>query len=101
MTIEELKAKYGRIYTIDVPLDDEDETKIATIHLRKPDRITHSLVSKLVSNDSVKAIEAALKNLYVGGDKLDLVTSNDDALLSCESAIVEMMQKKQAVLKKN
>ena len=98
---EKLKEKYKTIYTIIAPLNDE-ETEHATIYLKKPDRIIYSIVSKLAGgSDPLKAIEAALKNLYIGGDKLDLVLENDEALMSCESAIVEILKKKEAVLKKN
>ena len=96
---DQLVIQFGKVTEIEVPIDDDGAT--ATIFLKKPDRHTYSLVSRLVSVDSVKAIESALKNLYVGGDKLDLVINNDDALLSCESIIVELMQKKQAIIKKN
>ena len=99
--LEELKSKYKTVYTVIAPLNDE-ETEHATIYLKKPDRIIYSIVSKLASgNDPLKAIEAALKNLYIGGDKLDLILENDEALMSCESAIVEILKKKEAVLKKN
>jgi len=101
MNFEELKLKYGRVYTIVVPLDEDDSTKIATIYLKKPDRAVRSLVSKMVSVDTGKAIEAALKALYIGGDDLKIVTENDDALFSCETPIVEIMSKQQAILKKN
>ena len=52
-------------------------------------------------NDPLKAVEMVLKSCYVGGDELELVLKNDDALMSCEGAIVEMLDKKKAVLKKN
>ena len=94
-----LKQQFKPVISLTVELDDDGTT--ATIFLKKPDRHTYSMVSRLVSTDSVKAIESALKNMYIGGDKLDLVIHNDDALMSCESAIVEIMQKKQAIIKKN
>jgi hypothetical protein len=93
-----LKAKHKVVYTIEAPLNDEGE--IATIYLKKPDRTTRSMVGKLASNDSFKAIEAGLKNLYIGGDALVLVTGNDDALAGCEEAIVEMLSVQKATLKR-
>ena len=68
--------------------------------LKKPDRTVRSIIGSL-AKDPIKAVEAALKNLYVGGDSLNIVTSNDDALVSCEDAIVEMLVVQKAVLKKN
>lgn len=99
--LEELKQKYGKVNTITVPLDEDDASKVAIIYLKKPDRTTRSLVGKLAGVDSSKAIEAALKNLYIGGDALSLVLTNDDALASCEEAIVELLMVQKAVLKKN
>lgn len=94
-----LKLKHKVVYTIEAPLNEEGET--ATIYLKKPDRTTRSMIGKLASSDSYKAIEAGLKNLYIGGDALTLVTSNDDALGGCEEAIVEMLLLQKATLKKN
>lgn len=99
--LEELKAKYGKVYTLTVNLDEDDATKTATIYLKKPDRTTRAVVGKLANVDSAKAVEACLKNLYIGGDKLELILSNDDALASCESSVVELLQVQSAVLKKN
>jgi hypothetical protein len=96
-----LKGKYTTVFTLEVPLNDE-ETEIATIYLRKADRLTYASVGKLAQgSDPIKAVEACLKALYIGGDTLSLVTLNDDALLSCEAPIIELLQKKSASLKKN
>ena len=101
LLLQELKAKHGTVYTVTAPLD-EDETQHATIYLRRPDRNTYSVVSKLAGgNDPLRAIEAGLKALYIGGDELKTVIENDTALMSCESVIVELLRKKEAILKKN
>lgn len=99
--LEELKAKYGKVNTLEVFLDEDDATKVATIYLKRPDRTTRTIVGKLAGVDSSKAIEACLKALYIGGDSLELVLKNDYALAGCEGAVVEMLQVQQAVLKKN
>ncbi len=96
-----LKGKYNTVFTLEVPLN-EEETEIATIFLRKPDRLTYASVGKLAQgNDPMKAVEACLKSLYIGGDLLNLVTTNDDALFACEAPVIELLQKKSASLKKN
>jgi hypothetical protein len=96
-----LKQKYNPVYTIEAFLND-DETEFATLFLKKADRQVYASVGKLATgNDPLRAVEMVLKNCYIGGDVLDLVLKNDDALMSCESAIVEMLEKKKAVLKKN
>jgi len=100
MTIEELKAKYGTVYTLEVPLN-EDETEKATIYLRKLDRQTYSIVSKLVTTDDLRATEALLKNLYVGGDELSKILDNFDALRSASISVVPLLEAKNSSLKKN
>ncbi len=107
-TIEELdkelvllKEKYSTVYSVGAPLND-DETEFATIFLRKIDRVTYASVGKLaMGNDPLRAVEAALKALYIGGDELKTILDNEDALMSCESVVVEILKKKEAVLKKN
>lgn len=98
---ELLKNKHGKVATLIVPLDEDDTEKVATLYLKRPDRIIRAMVSKLVSKDTQKALEAALKALYIGGDDLSVVLTNDDAFASCEEAIVEMLSVQKAVLKKN
>lgn len=100
--ITDLKSKYGKVYTITVPLDEDDSDKVAVIYLKKPDKSVRSLVTKFVSSGNFdKAVEAALKNLYIGGDNLDLITKNDDAMAACEDVIAEMLTVQKATLKKN
>lgn len=99
--LKELKDKYKTVYTVVAPLN-EDESETSTIFLKKPDRMFFSIVSKIASQgDSFRTIEAGLKALHIGGDKLDLILANDDAIMSCESVIIELLKKKEAVLKKN
>ena len=72
--LEELKAKYGKVYTVEVQLDEDDLAKKAIIYLRKPDKTTRAMVSKFASSGKYdNAVEAALKNLYIGGDKLEII----------------------------
>jgi hypothetical protein len=99
--LEDLKLKYGKVATLTVPLDEDDSEKVATLYLKRPDRTTRNIVGRLAGTDSAKAIEVALKNLYVGGDKLELVLNNDYAFASLDEAIVEMLSVQKATLKKN
>ena len=57
-----LKAKYGTVYTLTVPTN-EDETEFATVYLRKIDRACFSSVQKIVQTDSLKAIENLIRTL--------------------------------------
>jgi len=98
---EALSAVHKPLYTLEIDLED-DEMTIATIYLKKYDRITLSAVQKLAtSGDALKATEAFLKATYVGGDDLSLVLNNLDALRSCEQAVVDMISVKAAKLSKN
>lgn len=100
-TLEELKAKYGVIRTLTIPLDEDDETKVATIHLRKPDKQTRDMANKLAQKSSENAIKAVLNGLYVGGDSLKEIYESEDAMESLEFAVVKLLQVQQTVIKKN
>ena len=96
-----LKAQYGTIYTVGVPVEDSDEER--TIFLKKIDRNTLAAAQKIMSSssDTFKVVEMIIKNTYVGGDELAEILSNFDMIRSLESVIVEMMTVKKATLKKN
>jgi hypothetical protein len=99
--LEQLKAKYGIIRTLVIPLDEDDESKTATIHLRKPDKTTRDMASKLAQKSSESAIKAVLNNLYVGGDKLATIYESEDAMESLEYAVVQLLKVQQTIIKKN
>jgi hypothetical protein len=100
--LEELKAKYGKVFTITVSMNEDDANDTVTLYLKKPDRVTRSLIGRLAMQDGLKAVEATLKNLNIGNvADLNRVLANDDALVSCEEAIVEMLSVQKAILKKN
>ena len=71
-----LKAKYGTVYTLTVPTN-EDET------------------------DALLGLENLIKTMYVGGDEVTKITENFDALHSAEGACLDMIKAKQGTLKKN
>src|ERR1035437_6109815 len=98
---EQLSAQFKPLYTVTVPLND-DETEFATIYLKKFDRNTLAVVQKLSNGpDPLKAVETFMKNCYVGGDDIKLITENLDALLSCNSILGQLLTVKQCELKKN
>lgn len=100
--LEVLKNTHGSVREMLVYLDTDDESKTATIFLKKPDKTTRSIVGKLVNQDKFdKAVVSCLKALYIGGDSLDLITENDDAIESAGLGVVELLKVQQAVLKKN
>lgn len=98
---EALKKKHGKVYEITVPMDEDDASKTATMFLKKPGKETRSIVATLVQKDPIRAVEAAIKNLYIGGDDLNVILANEDSVPACEDAIVEMLTVQKATLKKN
>ncbi len=98
--LETLKAKYGVVYTLSVPINDE-ETEHATVYLKKVDRLIYSSVSKLIAKDEMLGIESLLKSLWIGGDKVTLITENFDALRSAEKSLTQLLSTKESFLKKN
>lgn len=100
--LEVLKKKYGKIRSLIVPLDEDDDNLTATLFLKKPDKSIRSMIGTLAQKgDNNKIIEATLKALYVGGDDLNVVINNDDAFASCDEPLAELLQVKKAELKKN
>jgi hypothetical protein len=97
-----LKAQHKTVYSIEVPLD-EDASEHATIYLKKYNREIYSMVNSLIAKgkDSLTAVEAFLRGCYIGGDDLEIVVNNLDALIACETPVVQIMSKYSAVLKKN
>lgn len=102
LELEKLKQTHGKVREMVVFLDTDDEDKTATIFLKKPDKSTRSIVSKLIGQEKFdRAVEACLKALYIGGDSLDLILNNDDAIESAGMGVVELLKVQQATLKKN
>ena len=101
LELVKFKQVHKVVRTLEVFLD-TDSDEIATLFLKKPDKTTRSLVSKLVSQDKYdRAVVACLNALYIGGDELKLVNDNDDAIESAGLGVVELLKVQQAVLKKN
>jgi hypothetical protein len=98
--LKELKSKYGTVYTLTVPLNDE-LTENATIFLRELDRQTFQIATKLLQKDSLQAVEMMLKSLRVGGDEASVIIDNFAALRSAGDALTPMLIAREGSLKKN
>lgn len=100
--IAELKAKYGKIITVIIPLDEEDESKALTYYLRKPDKTARRLISK-AANGSMpeKAVLVGFNQLRVAGDEVAALEKHDDAMVIAEHALVEILEVQKAIIKKN
>jgi hypothetical protein len=98
LTEQQLREKYGVFFTLSV--DDSTGKKI-TVFLRKLDRVVYSSVSAIIQKDSLRGIESLLKSLWIGGDDVNLIIDDFEALRSAEVTLIEMLQPKVGTLKKN
>lgn len=87
--IEGWKKQHGDIYLIEV----EDKACV----VRKPGRKDLSF-AMLLKDDPIKFNETLLNNLWVDGD--EELKTNDDYFLAVSSQLGELLQIKEATLKK-
>lgn len=98
-TIEnQLKEKYGEFYTLTVK--DSKDAEIC-VHLRKLDRTVYQSVTAIIQKDSLRGIESLLRSLWIGGDDVNRIIEDFEALRSAEVTLIEMIQPKAGTLKKN
>ena len=91
LTIEELKEKYGRIYELEIPFeDDAGEVTTEFLYLRKLDRKTYSAGAKIMQKNEMQGVEMFLRSLTVQGD-VEKVISDFDALRTAAELIVEVI----------
>ncbi|MDR3046128.1 MAG: hypothetical protein LBU51_00755 [Bacteroidales bacterium] len=67
-------------------------------YLKKPDRLTMKLIASIVVNDPIRSNEVLLENCWLGGDE-DIKTE-DDKFFGVSQQLVDLIQIKQAELKK-
>jgi len=102
MNLEDLKQKYGKIITVEIPLSEDNEDEKAVFYLKKPDKVTRKMISKLAAGEvPEKAVIAGYNALRVGGDDVSILEANYDALLSAEDALIEILKVQKAIIKKN
>ena len=97
--LEALKAKHGTIYTITVPIGDDN--KDCTVYLKKMDRIVYSAAIKLLERDELDATEFLLNSLHVGGEDVKLIIEDFEALRATAKLMVEVIKSKEGSIKKN
>ena len=88
--IKEWKAKYGAVYEVEV------EGKKA--YFKAPDRNILGLAMKKGMDNPLASIEVVAQNCFLAGDKVLL--EEDAYFLSVSKVLGEMMQVKEASLKK-
>jgi hypothetical protein len=98
----ELKAKHGKITTVEIPLDDENPEKVLTFHLRKPTRSDRRIINKALGGSlPEKAVSVGYNLLRVAGDEVAELEKNDDAFIAADIALSEILKVAQATIKKN
>lgn len=88
--IAEWKKKYGSVFLLSV------DGKNA--YLRKPDRKTLSYASTAGQTDPLKFNEVLLKGCWLGGD--EEIRTDDELFLAASAKLGELIQLKEAELKK-
>lgn len=99
--IADLKAKHGKITTVIIPIDEDDESKVLTFYLKKPDKLVRSMIAKMASTSAERATIKGFEALRVAGDEVASLQSNDDALISALDALAEILTVQKAIIKKN
>jgi len=87
------KHKGIGIYQLDTFINEDDDEK-RTIFLRKPTRMVRSAAEKVASTDAWKGVETFLRGMYLGGDDLEEIIKNDDALMIAGDCVVEIIKLK-------
>lgn len=89
--IAQWKALHGDIYRVEL----EDGS---VCYLKKPDRTTMKAVASVGTGDPIRANEILLENCWLGGD--ESIKSNDDKFFGVSSQLANLIEIKQAELKK-
>ena len=85
--IAELKKKYSQLYKLDIPTEGGDKVLI----LRKLDRVTYSAGMKIMEKDELQAAEVFLRSLTVGGDNVEEIIKDFDALRTASQLLVDVI----------
>lgn len=96
--IKQWKSKYGDVYQIDTPLDDEKK-EIATAYFRKPDLKVIGAAQKFAESEPLKAGQIMYTNCFLGGDK-EIFEHNDEAKLSAIQQLGQLFKVRQSDIKK-
>lgn len=94
--IKSWKKKWGEVFQIDVPTDDEGN--IAIGYFKKPNLETISAAEQFVESEPIKAGNIMFNNCWLGGD--DQVKENDECRISAIKVIGSLFKVRTATLKK-
>lgn len=88
--IEAWKKKHGSVYS--------ETVDSKTAYLKKPDRKALSAAAVLGKTDPMKYNEVLLNNCWLGGD--EEIKTNDELFLGVSSKLADLIEIKEAELKK-
>ncbi len=93
--LAEIKAKHAGIpiFKLETFINEDDEQK-RTIFLRKPTRLVRSAGEKVAATDAWKGVETFLRGMYLGGDDIDEIVKNDDALMIAGECVMDIIKLK-------
>lgn len=92
-----LKHKYGNVFKIEVPTDDENDVAVA--YLKKPTRQTLSMIISKIDSDPISALEILLNSCWIDGSD-ERIRTDDDLFFGAVSSLKDMISFRQGVLKK-
>ena len=97
INVDALKRKYGTIYELKIPRDD-DGIEFAVGYLKKPERnILKGVISK-VDSDPVTAMEILLNSCWIDGD--EEIKTDDDLFFGAMGELQKMISIRSGELKK-
>lgn len=88
--IAEWKKQHGEIFQLDVDGH--------TCFLKKPSRKVISMATTIGQNDPVKFSELMMNNCWIAGD--EIIRTDDELFLSAAGKLADLIQLKEAELKK-
>ena len=95
--INQWKKKWGEVFQIDVPLDDEAKDN-AVGYFKKPTLDSIKASSKYLESDPIKAGEIVFNQCWLGGDAE--IQENDEVKMSAMQKVSSLFKVRQASLKK-
>jgi len=101
--LKELIEKYkpAKVYTLTVPLEDDEDSKVATFYLKWCDRKTEEMMEKHARTSRERAVIMGITALRLGGDDVSILSNNEFASRAAEFGLAQHMKPAKAELKKN
>ncbi|HSW64981.1 MAG TPA: hypothetical protein VLH56_16965 [Dissulfurispiraceae bacterium] len=95
--LNQWKSRWGDVYLVEVPLDDEGEQKAAA-YFKKPGIDAISASARFMESDPVKGANIILESCWLGGDQV--IKDSDEARLSCMQSLGKLVTIRASTIKK-